>query len=228
MYFIRTLLLIVLIALAASGCSGTIDTEGMEEKLGVSNPTAPPEEQTESLTQAAPEKPPTRTASKPEETNPTVTAQRTTPTPIPTSEHYAPSRLKAVPQGETANIGKVEFLISGLIRPANELVSQASDANRKPPEGMEYVFVDLAEACAAPIHIECFISVRDMRLIGSSGIERRSIKIIGHPVMMGDKHIKGGTPGYGFVAFMVGEDESDLMFYYDSGEGDEMVYLLVE
>lgn len=226
-YIIRTLL-IVMITLAAYGCSQVIQESGdIHEDRAASTTSTPLQEPAELSSQAVPPPIPTKTAILPVTTVPAGDDQETKPTPIPTSIHYDLSRMDAVPPGETATIGKVEFMINGLIRPADEIVLNASDANRPPPEGMEYVFVYVVEVCAVPKHVECFVRARDMRLIGSSGIERRPIDIIDYPVILWNRHLIGGAPGFGFVAFMVDQDEHDLVFYYLSG-GDEISYLSIE
>ena len=115
------------------------------------------------------------------------------PSPIlkPTSMHYEPSRTEAVPFGATASVGIVDFTIADLVRPATERVLAASSANPKPSKGMEYVLVDLIEVCAAETYQECFIKVHNMRLIGSTGIERRPQNLNDVPLMFPNRHING-------------------------------------
>jgi hypothetical protein len=149
------------------------------------------------------------------------------PTIKPTSIHYQTSRTKAVPLGAKASVGVFDLLITGLIRPATEKVLAASSANPSPEEGMEYVLVDLVEVCKPPVHQECFIRVSDMRLIGSSGIERRPKHIIGEPFLLPNRHIFGGDTAYGYVAFVVDQDETDLVFFFES-DSKETVYLATE
>ena len=129
--------------------------------------------------------------------------------------------------GETASIGIVDFSITGLVRPATEQVLAASSANPVPGEGMEYVLVDLVEVCIPPIHQECFIRVKDMRLIGANGVEYRPQNVLNHPFMMPNRHIQGGTTAYGYVAFIVAHSEEALIFSYQP-DAEGRVYLATE
>lgn len=149
------------------------------------------------------------------------------PTLPPTSVHFEPSRWDPVPFGASVSSGIIDFSIAGLIRPATVMVLEASSANPKPKTGTEYVLVNLVEVCAAPVHIECFIRVQDMKLVGSTGIERRSLNLVDIPFMLPNRHIKGGSTAYGYVAFMVDQNEEELVFYYEAGS-DETVYLSTE
>ncbi|MGD8814008.1 MAG: hypothetical protein PVI78_05985 [Anaerolineales bacterium] len=136
--------------------------------------------------------------------------------PEPTSTHYEPSRIDAIPLGLKASLGAIDFLVADLIRPATEIVLDASSANPKPDEGMEYVFVDLIGACVGPRHVECWIKQNHMRLIGSTGIERRPKNLSGLFYLFESWHIMGGDTAYGWVAFIVAQNEGDLVFYYET------------
>ena len=149
------------------------------------------------------------------------------PTPIPTSVHYEPSKIDPAPFGSTASIGTVAFTIVDLIRPATEKVLAASSANPKPEEGMEYVLITVSEDCVGPTHLECFINVDSMKLIGSVGIERRPQTLVGIHFMLWNRHLFGGTAGLGYVAFIVDQNEEDLVFYYES-DSEGTVYLSTE
>jgi hypothetical protein len=100
----------------------------------------------------------------------------------------------------------------------------ASSANLKPDEGMEFVFVNLIGACVGPRHVECWIRENNMRLIGSNGIERRSISIPEIHYLFRCRHIRGGDTALGWVAFVVDKNEDELVFYYET-ELDGTIYL---
>ena len=147
---------------------------------------------------------------------------------MPTSVHYEPSRIDPVPFGSTASVGIVDFTIVDLIQLATAKVMAASSANPKPEEGMEYVLVDVNAVCVGPVHLECWIKVHNMKLIGSAGIERRA-----HQNLQGifrffeSWHLKGGSTAYGYAAFIVDQNEEDLVFYYES-DSEGTVYLSTE
>lgn len=145
----------------------------------------------------------------------------------PTSTHYEPSRINPVPFGSKGSLGVLDFLVVDLIRPATNIVMDASSANLKPDEGMEYVFVSLIAACVGPRHLECWIRQSNMRLIGSNGIERRPISISNIHYLFRNRHIAGGDTALGWAAFIVDQNEDDLVYYYET-ELDGTIYLSTE
>lgn len=150
---------------------------------------------------------------------------------IPTSVHYELSRIDPVPLGSKASLGRIEFVVVDLVRPATQQVLAASSANPIPEEGMEYVLVDLVATCATPVHLECWVKEYEMRLIGSTGIERKPKNLMGvdrglHH-LMGSAHLRGGGAAFGWVPFIVNQNEGNLIFYYEMDTGG-VVYLATE
>lgn len=149
----------------------------------------------------------------------------------PTSIHYEPSRVNPVPFGSKASLERIDFVVVDLVRPATQQVLAASSTNPVPEEGMEYIFVDIIATCATPVHLECWVKDHEMRLIGSTGIERRPQYLTGierglHH-LLGSAHLKGGRAAFGWVPFIVDQDEEDLVFYYEMDSGG-VVYLATE
>jgi hypothetical protein len=136
-----------------------------------------------------------------------------------------------VPFGSKASLGRIDFVVVDLVRPATQQVLAASSTNPIPEEGMEYVFVDIIATCATPVHLECWVKDHEMRLIGSTGIERRPQYLTGierglHH-LLGSAHLMGGGAAFGWVPFIVDQDEEDLVFYYEMDSGG-VVYLATE
>jgi hypothetical protein len=153
------------------------------------------------------------------------------PTIMPTSVHYEASLVDPVPFGSKASLGRIDFVVVDLVRPATQQVLAASSANPVPGEGMEYVLVDIVATCATPTHLECWVKDHEMRLIGSSGIERRIQYLSGIDQglhhLMGSAHLKGGGAAFGWVPFIVDQNEEDLVFYYEM-DNVGVVYLATE
>jgi hypothetical protein len=150
---------------------------------------------------------------------------------IPTSGHYELSSIDPVPLGSKASLGRIEFVVVDLVRPATQQVVAASSANPIPEEGMEYVLVDIIATCATPVHLECWVKDHEMRLIGSTGIERRPQYLAGIDQglhhLLGSAHLRGGGAAFGWVPFIVDQSEEDLVFYYQM-DTDKVVYLATE
>jgi hypothetical protein len=220
---ISLLIFIIFISSILPSCAPAAPEEPIPTETTPIPPIAAPPTSTHTVTQT---ETPTNTP-KPNNSDSSVPLLQPIANVEPTSTHYEPSRINPVPFGSKGSLGVIDFLVVDFIRPATNIVMDASSANIKPDEGMEYVFVSLLASCVGPRHLECWIKQNNMRLIGSNGIERRPKSISEIQYLFRSWHIKGGDTACGWVGFIVDQNEDDFVFYYET-ELDGTIYLSTE
>jgi hypothetical protein len=150
------------------------------------------------------------------------------PSPISTLKPVGSARSNPAPFGYEVTTEQMTFTVTELLRPADSIVSQGNMFNTIPDEGQEYVFVNLSIKCDKSIDENCNVSQFDFNLVGSAGLAHDTeIFLAGVSGLLEDGDFFGGSTKSGYLAFIVGKEETDLVLIYKPFLSDE-VYLSVQ
>lgn len=160
-------------------------------------------------------------SSKPEVNAPSNDSQpvQQQASPIP---EVGSARSNPAPIGSEVVADNMAFTITGTIRPANDKVTAGNMFNSTPEAGQEYIFVELNVVCKKSTDEKCSINPTfNMNLLGSLGIEYDpNIFISGVEGLMESTEFYGDASVKGYIPFIVGVGETDLVLLYDPFLGD--------
>lgn len=140
----------------------------------------------------------------------------------PTEVPLGSSRTSPAPAGSMVLADAIEFEVTGYTRPATEIVSTAHAWNRKVDSGEEYIFVHLMLTCTKPAEEKCVLFLVNLKLVGSSGVERDVIWGIANvDNIIEQTDLYGGSTISKLVPYIIDEGETDLILVYQPPFGDK-------
>jgi hypothetical protein len=132
------------------------------------------------------------------------------------------------PVGTSINIDHKSLKVTGIIRPADDLVAKGNMFNTSPAAGQEYVFVNLSATCEQSPGETCSIDDSDFKMLGSSGQSFDAETFLaGVSGLLGTAEFKGGTTRAGYVAFIVDKGDTDLTLVYTPFLANQEAYMSV-
>lgn len=148
---------------------------------------------------------------------------------LPESTQPAPgsSRTLPAPVGSVILADGIEFEILGQVRPATEIVASAHPWNRKVESGEEYIFVTLRLRCTKAADEKCALFLVNLKLVGSSGVERDVVwNIANVDDILEQTDLYGGSEIVKQAPFIIDQGETGLVLVYQPPFGDKF-YLAV-
>ena len=138
-----------------------------------------------------------------------------TPGPTQTPE-IGSSRSNPAPPGSEVKAISVLLQVTGLTRPADEMIAAAASENPTPEPGSEYILVHLLFTCDLPSDSTCHIYPGDeLSLVGSGGVVRNpALSLHGLTEMLHEVEFYGGSQVSGYVPFLLPAEETDLILVY--------------
>ena len=113
------------------------------------------------------------------------------------------------------------FVVSGLIRPANDIVKSGNMFNSEPGEGQEYILVTLNVSCNLSTDKQCDISKFNLKVLGSDGVLKDSeFMIAGVEGILEDSTFYGGASINGNVPFIINQGDNNIILVYEPFFGD--------
>jgi hypothetical protein len=150
------------------------------------------------------------------------------PTIAPTTPPLGTSRNNPAPVGSVVLADDMNFVILSSTRPATDIVMAGNIFNTEPEAGQEYIFVELQATCTKPSDQQCSLSTFNLKLVGSSGIERDAEWFVsGVDGLLEDSEFYGGASVSGQIPFIVNQDETNLLLVYEPWFGD-VFYLAIQ
>lgn len=138
---------------------------------------------------------------------PTPTAAATSvPQATPTAAAHSEEVSAVYPVGEVGNTGQgFSVRVTGLVRPANDVIENQSPFNPEPGSGEEYAVVVVNVECSAMCDVDYF----DFALTGDSGIVYSGARVY----YEGRLNVRG-VGGSGDLPFLIRADETNLRLLY--------------
>ena len=150
------------------------------------------------------------------------------PPSINTPEPVVFAQGNPAPFGTAVTIDNKSLKVTGIIRPADDLVAKGNMFNTTPAAGQEYIFVNLSATCKLSASETCLISDSDFQMVGSSGQSRDSETFLaGVSGLLGSAEFNGGATRTGYVAFLVDKGETNLILVYTPFLANQVAYMSV-
>ena len=126
------------------------------------------------------------------------------------------SRADPVPAGELAIVPNWDVQVLEMVRgeEAWDALHTASDYNDEPPKGMEYLLLRIWAECTYEDKDQHDISASDFAVTGSR-LTVYGSALVSEPEPELDAELYAGGDTEGWAAFVVGEDETDLILIVD-------------
>jgi hypothetical protein len=132
-----------------------------------------------------------------------------------------------VPVGSDVNADNMIFVIKGIVRPADGIVSSGDMFNAQPGQWQQYIFVTLGVTCEMSTDKLCHLSPFKFKLIGSDGILKYPERLIsGVDGIFEDTDFYRGETISGIVPFIISIGDSHLLLIYESLSGDNFYLAL--
>ena len=157
---------------------------------------------------------------------PTAAAVQPTATTAPVGS----ARSNPAPAGSEVLVEGMAFVVTGSTRPATDIIMSGNQFNTRPEAGQEYVMVDLRIVCQKSADEKCNFSSYNLKLLGSSGIQRDPQTLVAGVSGLLDSfgtEFFGGAAIEGRIPFIVNSDETDLLLVYSPLFGNPF-YLSIE
>ena len=157
------------------------------------------------------------------ESNPTsesVSLSTSTVAPLGTS------RSNPAPVGSAIQADDMEFIVTGVVRPADSAVSSGNSFNDKPGSGKEYIFITLSATCKLSSDQQCTLSTYSVKVLGSDGILVDVSFISGVDGLLEGTTFYGGANIAGNIPFIVNQGDTDVLLVYQPFLGDSFYLAL--
>jgi hypothetical protein len=130
------------------------------------------------------------------------------------------------PPGTAIAVGDLEIQVTGVVRPADDIVAGGNMFNPEPEPGNEMVLVTLSVTCQTEEDDTCaFAPSLDFLLVSPQGVHRPEWLVTGLPNLLSGGEISSGETVSGDMLFEVGKGETGLVLVYTESLGDEVAYL---
>jgi len=137
----------------------------------------------------------------------------------PTVVNNAPggSPATAYPVGQQIFVEDMTFKVTGIIRPADNIVAAANVFNTAAKDGQEYLFVKLKVTCELPVDDTCTFSLLNFSIVESDGSAYDAeLFVAGVADMLEDQDFAGGEVLEGNLGFILHQAEADPVLMYES------------
>ncbi len=136
--------------------------------------------------------------------------------PTETPKPLGSARSNPAPPGFEVSLGEITLVVGEVIRPATEIIMIGNMFNTEPEEGQEYILVEVSTRCDKGSDDTCNISGFEFSLIGSTGVVHDSEWLIsGVDGLYEGGEFFGGATITGYLPFIIGQDEIDLILKYE-------------
>jgi len=138
-----------------------------------------------------------------------------------TESQLGTSRDNPAPTGSEIVADDMSFLVSGVTRPATDIIMEGNQFNTEPEVEQEYILVDLKATCKKSPSEKCSLSIFNLKVVGSSGVTQDAEWMVaGVDGLLEDADFYGDASLEGAIPFIVGTAETNLLLVYEPFLGD--------
>jgi hypothetical protein len=169
------------------------------------------------------------TASTPASIGPAETPQPTATLVVMPSAPMPPGTLpdNPAPVGYAIHADNLEFVVTGMVRPADGLVASGNMFNTQPGEHQHYVFISLKITCEQSLDQTCNLSIFKFTLLGSDGILNYPERLTtGVDNVLESTDLLSGTVISGYIPFIISVGNSRLLLIFESLPGESFYMAL--
>ena len=144
-------------------------------------------------------------------------------TPSPTIIVPGTSRKDPAPVGFIVHADKMQFFVTAILRPADEIVKSgnAYNFNIAAGAGQEYMFIKVSINCEKPADQQCTLNLFDFKALGSNGVlAGPELTIAGVDGLLKPTSFYGGATVTGYIPYIVTKGDENILLVYQALLGD--------
>ena len=130
------------------------------------------------------------------------------------------SRSNPAPVGSAVHVSDMDFVVTGVVRPADSFMSKGNMFNETPVAEKEYMFVTLSVTCTLASDKQCTFSTYNLKALGSDGVLADESMAAGVAGLIEDKTFYGGAKLTGNLPFLVTKGDTGILLVYQPIIGD--------
>lgn len=139
------------------------------------------------------------------------------------------ARSNPAPVGSEVVVDDMAFQILSVVDPANDLVTAGNMFNPTPAPDQKYIFIELKVTCKKSMDEQCsYTPLFTTTIIGSSGVDHDPEYLSGVESMLETTSFYGDASITGYIPFLVGVDETNLLLTYSPLLGNKFYLALPE
>jgi hypothetical protein len=139
---------------------------------------------------------------------------------------FGNTRSNPAPVGSSVLVEGMQFIVTGMVRPADSIVSKGNYFNYKPATGEEWLFIKLSVTCKKTSDEHCVLSTNSFKALGSNGILIDGLGAAGVDGLLQDTTFYGGANVTGNLSFVVTIGDKSILLVYQSTLGDSFYLAL--
>jgi hypothetical protein len=139
---------------------------------------------------------------------------------------FGNTRSNPAPFGSSVLVEGMQFLVTGVVRPADSIVSKGNYFNYKPATGEEWLFIKISVTCKKSSDEQCLLSTNNFKALGSNGILVDGLGAAGVDGLLQDTTFYGGANITGNLSFVVTKGDKSILLVYQSTFGDSFYLAL--
>ncbi len=155
-----------------------------------------------------------------------LTATQAPLSPAATVPPLGTSRSSPAPVGSIVHADDMDFVVTGVVRPADSLVSNGNPYNDTPVAGKEYLFVTLSVTCTLTSDKQCTFSTYNLKALGSDGVLEDTSMVAGVAGLIEDTTFYGGAKVTGNLPFLATKGDKSIILVYQPIIGDSFYLAL--
>jgi hypothetical protein len=139
-----------------------------------------------------------------------------TPLPAASKNEAGNTRENPIPLGTEKAVGDMAFIITGVQRPADQIVAAGNMFNTKPEATQEYLMIEARSTCLLDPSKKCSFNTMELKAVGSDGnVINSQFVVSGVPGQFDSGETFGGSAKAGRLFFMVPKGDPGVVIFYE-------------
>lgn len=127
------------------------------------------------------------------------------------------TRNNPIPLNTEKNLGRMSFAITGVTRPADDIVVAGNMFNTKPEPSQEYLMIEARTVCLRDPSEKCLFTPSEFKAVGSDGnIVDAQFVVSGVPGQFDRGETFGGSIKVGRLFFLVPKGDPGVVIFYEA------------
>lgn len=139
-----------------------------------------------------------------------------TPLPTESNNEAGKTRENPIPLGTEKTVGNMAFVITNILRPADEIVTTGNMFNTKPEATQEYLMIEARSTCLLDSSNKCSFTPMELKAVGSDGnVINSQFVVSGVPGQFESGETFGGSAKAGRLFFLVPKGDPGVVIFYE-------------
>jgi hypothetical protein len=160
---------------------------------------------------------------------PTISNSQSSPIIQPQNNDLGSSRENPIPLNTSKEIGDFSFIITRVVRPADDIVAAGNQFNTKPESTQEYLMIEGSASCLKPANEKCIFLSTDFKAVGNDGnVINLQFVVSGVPGQFDTGETFGGNTKSGRMFFLVPKGDDKVVIFHEDLLFGKPVYFSIK